>query len=258
MERPQPLLPVEGMRLASDPGQGLDAVALDTRELGHRPVDVVCGDQVGEVAAAFQVGEALPHLVVEDPAVLVDVFACRLVAVLEEDPLADLPFWDRDVRSIEHCKDPIKAPGGRESGGIYITTIQKFSEDIGLLSERSNIICISDEAHRLQLGVDHKLKKADKGVFTQCGFAEYLRQSFPNATYCGFTGTPIDATIMVFGPVVVSYMMKEFTDDGITVRIAYEPRLARVQLSEQQAKGIQRYYDKCAAGGSTPEQIEES
>lgn len=165
---------------------------------------------------------------------------------------------ENDVRSIEDRKDLKETLGDRESGGVYITTIQKFSEDIGLLSERSNIICISDEAHRSQLGVGHKLKKTDKGVFTQYGFAEYLRQSFPNATYCGFTGTPIDATIMVFGPVVDSYTMKESTDDGITVRIAYEPRLARVQLSEQQARSIQEYYDKCAATGSTPEQIEES
>lgn len=63
---------------------------------------------------------------------------------------------------------------------------------------------------------------------------------------------------MVFGPVVDSYTMKESTDDGITMRIACESRLARVQLSEQQAKGIQKYYDKCAAEGSTPKQIEES
>ena len=163
-----------------------------------------------------------------------------------------------DVRSIESRNDLKETLGGKESGGVYITTIQKFSEDIGLLSDRSNIICISDEAHRSQLGVGHKLKKTEKGVFTQYGFAEYLRQSFPNATYCGFTGTPIDATIMVFGPVVDSYTMRESTDDGITVRIAYEPRLARVQLSEQQAKDIQKYYDKCATEGSTPEQIEES
>ncbi len=90
------------------------------------------------------------------------------------------------------------------------------------LSDRSNIICISDEAHRTQTGVGAKLKKTDKGVFTTYGFAKYLRDSFPNATYCGFTGTPIDETIAVFGRVVDSYTMKESSDDGITVRIAYE------------------------------------
>lgn len=165
---------------------------------------------------------------------------------------------EKDVRSIETREDLAKTLGDRPSGGVYITTIQKFCENTGLLSERSNIICISDEAHRTQTGVGSKLKKTDKGVFTTYGFAHYLRTSFPNATYCGFTGTPIDETIAVFGDVVDSYTMKESSDDGITVRIAYEPRLARVIISDEQAKAIQKYYEACSEQGSTPEQIEES
>lgn len=165
---------------------------------------------------------------------------------------------DSNVRSIESRKDLTEALGGSASGGVYITTIQKFCESTGLLSERSNIICISDEAHRTQTNTGPKLKKTDQGVFTTFGFAKYLRDSFPNATYCGFTGTPIDETIAVFGPVVDSYTMKESSDDGITVRIAYEPRLARVILSEEQAKEIQKYYDKCTEDGANPEQVEES
>ena len=147
---------------------------------------------------------------------------------------------------------------GAESGGVFLTTIQKFCETTGLLSNRENIICISDEAHRTQTGVGSKLKKTDRGVHTTYGFAKYLRDSFPNATYCGFTGTPIDETIAVFGEVVDSYTMKESSDDGITVRIAYEPRLARVILSDGQAREIQKYYDKCTEEGSNPEQVEES
>lgn len=165
---------------------------------------------------------------------------------------------DTNVRSIESRKDLKNTLSARESGGVYITTIQKFCEDIGVLSERSNIICISDEAHRTQTGVGAKLKKTDKGVFTSYGFAEYLRRSFPNATYCGFTGTPIDEAVAVFGDVVDAYTMKESSDDGITVRISYEPRLARVILSDKDAKEIQKYYDECAKQGSNPEQIEES
>ena len=165
---------------------------------------------------------------------------------------------EEDVRSIETREDLAKTLGDRPSGGVYITTIQKFCENTGLLSKRSNIICISDEAHRTQTGVGSKLKKTDKGVFTTYGFAHYLRTSFPNATYCGFTGTPIDETIAVFGDVVDSYTMKESSDDGITVRIAYEPRLARVIISDEQAKAIQNYYEACSEQGSTPEQIEES
>ena len=165
---------------------------------------------------------------------------------------------ESDVRSIESRTDLAKTLKDRPSGGVYITSIQKFCEKIGLLSDRSNIICISDEAHRTQTGVGAKLKKTYKGVFTTYGFAKYLRDSFPDATYCGFTGTPVDETIAVFGDVVDSYTMKESSDDGITVRIAYEPRLARVILSDEQAREIQKYYERCAEQGSTPEQIEES
>ena len=95
-------------------------------------------------------------------------------------------------------------------------------------------------------------------MYTTYGFAHYLRESLPNAVYCGFTGTPIDESIAVFGKVVDSYTMKESSDDGITVRISYEPRLARVLLSDEDAKEIQKYYDECAEAGSNPEQIEES
>lgn len=163
-----------------------------------------------------------------------------------------------DVRSIETRKELGETLRGKQSGGVYVTTIQKFSEATGLLSDRANIICISDEAHRTQTGIGSKLKVSEKGVKESFGFAKYLRDSFPNATYCGFTGTPIDETIAVFGPVVDRYTMKESSDDGITVRIAYEPRLARVLLSDEQARKIQEYYDRCAYDGANPDQIEES
>lgn len=165
---------------------------------------------------------------------------------------------EEDVRSIESREDLKTTLKKKPSGGVYITTIQKFSESVGLLSDRSNIICISDEAHRTQTGVEAKLKTTDEGMFTSYGFAKYLRDSFPNATYCGFTGTPIDETVAVFGEIVDAYTMKESSDDGITVRIAYEPRLARVIVSEEKAKAIQDYYDQAAEQGATDEAIEES
>ena len=165
---------------------------------------------------------------------------------------------EEDVRSIETRKDMLETLKDKPSGGVYITTIQKFCESTGLLSDRCNIVCISDEAHRTQVGIGAKEKRDETGVYNTYGFAHYLRTSFPNATYCGFTGTPIDATEMVFGAEVDRYTMKESCDDGITVRIAYEPRLARVIISEEQAKDIQKYYERCAELGSSPEQIEES
>ena len=165
---------------------------------------------------------------------------------------------EEDVRSIETREDLGDTLRNRASGGVYITTIQKFCESTGLLSERSNIVCMSDEAHRTQTGVGSKLIMNEKGAFTRYGFAKYLRDAFPNATYAGFSGTPIDATYAVFGALVDRYTMRQSRDDGITVSIAYEPRLARVLLDGAQARKIQEYYDRCAEEGSNSEQIEES
>jgi type I restriction enzyme R subunit len=133
---------------------------------------------------------------------------------------AKMFLHDDNVKSIESRNDLQKELGSRESGGVYITTIQKFCESTGLLSSRENIICISDEAHRTQIDARPRLKITEKGVQTSYGFAKYLRDSFPNATYTGFTGTPIDETLHVFGDIVAKYTMKESCDDGITVQIA--------------------------------------
>ncbi len=163
-----------------------------------------------------------------------------------------------DVRSIENRQDLHDTLYEKPGGGVYITTIQKFCESIGCLSERSNIICLSDEAHRTQTGVGSYLKMTKDGAYTKFGFAKYLRDSFPNATYCGFTGTPIDETISVFGDVVDSYTMQQACEDGITVKIAYEPRLTKVNMSDEETQKIEDYYKKCEEIGSNPNQIEES
>jgi type I restriction enzyme R subunit len=134
--------------------------------------------------------------------------------------------------------------------------VQKFCESIGELSDRSNIICISDEAHRTQTNTGAKFD-AETGE-TKIGFAAALRKSFPNATYCGFTGTPIDETLAVFGDIVDAYAMKESVEDEITVNITYEPRLARVIVSDEQAKEINRYYEQCLIEGANEAQVEES
>lgn len=147
---------------------------------------------------------------------------------------------------------------GRKSGGVFLTTIQKFSEDINLLSDRANIICISDEAHRTQTNVEQNVTITDKGVKRSYGFAKYLHDSLPNATYVGFTGTPIDATIDVFGDVVDSYTMTESVNDGITRRIVYEGRAAKVFADHSKLQEIEDYYDKCAQLGANEYQIEES
>jgi len=147
---------------------------------------------------------------------------------------------------------------GRSSGGVFLTTIHKFTEDTQLLSDRKNIICISDEAHRSQTNLEQQLRQTSEGVRRSYGFAKYLHDSLPNATYVGFTGTPIDVTIDVFGPVVDAYTMTESVADGITRRIVYEGRAAKVMLDNAKLKEIEDYYAKCAEEGANNYQIEES
>mgnify|MGYP002624117888 CR=1 FL=1 len=159
------------------------------------------------------------------------------------------------IDSREHLGEMLR---GRTSGGVFLTTIQKFSEDISLLSDRANIICISDEAHRSQTGMGQHIRVTVDGVQKKYGFAKYLRDSLPRATYVGFTGTPIDASIEVFGPIVDRYTMIEAVDDEITRRIVYEGRAAKVILDSEKAKEIEEYYSKCAEEGANENQIEES
>lgn len=165
---------------------------------------------------------------------------------------------DEEVISVESRAELKTRLQGCKSGGVFLTTIHKFNESIELLTGRSNVICISDEAHRSQVNLDQKLKITDKGVERRYGFAKYLHDSLPNATYVGFTGTPIDATLDVFGEVVDAYTMKESVEDQITVRIVYEGRAAKVLLNEAKLKEIEEYYQKCAEDGANEYQIEES
>lgn len=169
---------------------------------------------------------------------------------------------DENIKCIEARDDESENKTGlkqelknRASGGVYLTTIQKFSEDIKLLSDRSNIICISDEAHRSQNNLDEKLVITDNGVEHKYGFAKYLHDSLPNATYVGFTGTPIDEMAQVFGEVVESYTMKESVADGITVNLVYEGRAAKVILDQKKVREIEEYYAQCEDEGANEAQI---
>ena len=165
---------------------------------------------------------------------------------------------DETVVSIESRDKLREELQGRESGGVYLTTIQKFTEDIQLLTDRTNVICISDEAHRSQINLDQKVRITDAGVERKYGFAKYLHDSLPNATYVGFTGTPVDGTIEVFGPVVDAYTMTESVRDGITVNLVYDGRAARVTLDQAKVREIEKYYEECEHLGANGHQIEES
>ncbi|PTP77960.1 type I restriction endonuclease subunit R [Vibrio splendidus] len=164
------------------------------------------------------------------------------------------------VKSRQDLRDKLQ---GIKSGGVFLTTIHKFTEDIELLSERTNIICISDEAHRSQVNLDKKVViKYQDGIAVDVketyGFAKYLHDSLPSATYVGFTGTPIDATLDVFGDAVDSYTMTESVNDEITVRIVYEGRAAKVILDNSKLEEVEKYYQACAEAGTNEHQIEES
>lgn len=165
---------------------------------------------------------------------------------------------DSTVESIESREMLRQKLQGRASGGVYLTTIQKFTEDTLLLSDRTNIICISDEAHRSQVNLEQQVRITENGVQRHYGFAKYLHDSLPNATYVGFTGTPIDATIDVFGPVVERYTMTESVKDGITVNLVYEGRAAKVTLDKDKLEEIEEYYAQCEEDGANEHQIEES
>ena len=165
---------------------------------------------------------------------------------------------DETVVSIDSREALRQELQGRTSGGVYLTTIQKFTEDLELLTDRTNVICISDEAHRSQINLHQKIKVTDEGVERKYGFAKYLHDSLPNATYVGFTGTPVDGTIEVFGPVVDAYTMTESVKDGITVNLVYDGRAARVTLDQDKVKEIEDYYAQCAVEGANEHQIEES
>ncbi len=159
------------------------------------------------------------------------------IACLREHPI--------QVDTTEKLKEALK----RSSGGIIFSTIQKFGAKSGefeLLSERDNIIIAADEAHRTQYGFKAKIdKKTGKKTY---GFAKYLRDALPNASFIGFTGTPIEfedkSTPAIFGEYIDIYDIQQSIEDKRTVKIFYESRLARLQLKKEQAKKLDEEIDE--------------
>ena len=166
------------------------------------------------------------------------------VQLLRQEPV--------QAESREHLKELLKVA----SGGIVFTTIQKFLPETGdtypKLSDRANIVVIADEAHRTQYGFEAKLldekdkeTKESIGKRIAYGFAKYMRDALPNATYIGFTGTPIESTDrntpQVFGNYIDRYDIKDAVDDGATVKIFYESRLAKVNLDEEGKRLIEEF-----------------
>ncbi|KHE91741.1 MAG: deoxyribonuclease, partial [Candidatus Scalindua brodae] len=242
----------EGAVMESPESYGLPGVK--TQSVGDRKGGVVWHTQGSgkSLSMVFYTGKIV--LALDNPTILVitdrndlddqlfDTFAASKQLLRQEPVQAE----DR-----EQLKELLKVA----SGGVVFTTIQKFQPDEGnvyeQLSDRENIIVIADEAHRTQYGFKAKTidDKDDKGNIIGkkivYGFAKYIRDALPNATYLGFTGTPIESTDVntpaVFGNYVDIYDILQAVDDGATVRIFYESRLAKIKLSEEGKKLIFDY-----------------
>ena len=174
---------------------------------------------------------------------------------LRQDPM--------HAESREHLKSLLD---GRQANGIIFTTMQKFEESFDCLSERRNIVVMADEAHRGQYGLAEKIKftKNEKGEEVAkrvIGTARIIRNSLPNATYIGFTGTPISSvdrsTREVFGDYIDIYDMTQAVEDGATRPVYYESRVIKLNLDEETLKLIDTEYDIMAANAD-PEVIEKS
>ena len=163
----------------------------------------------------------------------------------------------RQAESREHLQALLR----RSSGGVIFTTIQKFKPEPGeadypLLTERGNVVVIADEAHRSQYGFRAKVGRESGAI--SYGFAKYLRDALPNASFIGFTGTPIEnddvSTPAVFGDYIDVYDINHAVEDGVTVPIYYESRLARIELDEDEKPKIDAEVAEATAGETADEQ----
>jgi len=217
-----------------------------SREDGNRKVGVVWHTQGSgkSLSMVFYAGKIVLEL--DNPTIVVitdrndlddqlfDTFASSK-QLLRQEPI--------QANNRAHLKELLQTAGG----GIIFTTIQKFSpEDLSknfdLLSERRNIVVIADEAHRSQYGFGAKTLIKNGQAHTKYGFAKYLRDALPNASFVGFTGTPIEkedvSTTAVFGNCIDIYDIEQAVEDGATVRIYYESRLAKVHLKAEEKEKL--------------------
>jgi type I restriction enzyme R subunit len=217
-----------------DPGHyGLPSVA--AQATGDRRAGVIWHTQGSgkSLLMAFYAGRLVQHSAMKNP---------TLVVLTDRNDLDDQLF-----ATFSMCKDlirqtPVQAESredlqkllARASGGVIFTTLQKFGEVSEPLTERSNVVIVADEAHRSQYGLKAKVDRKTGEV--SYGFAKYVRDALPNASFIGFTGTPIEAadvnTPALFGHYIDIYDISRAVEDGATVPIYYESRLARIELDE--------------------------
>lgn len=225
--------------------------SVNSQPAGDRKAGVIWHTQGSgkSLLMAFYAGLLVKHPAMHNP---------TLVVITDRNDLDDQLFG-----TFSMCKDlirqtPVQATDrehlrqllDRASGGVIFTTIQKFSPEStatsAALTQRSNIVVIADEAHRTQYGFRAKVKR-DTGAISY-GFAKYLRDVLPKASFIGFTGTPIEAddvnTPAVFGNYIDIYDISRAVEDGATVPIYYESRLARIELDENERPKIDAEIDE--------------
>lgn len=243
---------IENKVLETPESYGLTGV--NTQPVGDRKGGVVWHTQGSgkSLSMVFYTGKIV--LVLDNPTIVVITDRNDLDDQLFDTFASSKQLLRQEPVQAESCtklKDLLKVA----SGGIVFTTIQKFYPDDGniyeKLSDRKNIVVIADEAHRTQYGfkaktVDFKNKNNEvTGKKIVYGFAKYLRDALPNATYLGFTGTPVENTDKntpaVFGNYVDIYDISQAVEDGATVKIYYESRLAKIALSEKGKKLVLKF-----------------
>lgn len=168
---------------------------------------------------------------------------------------------------ITSRKDLLEKIEQTKENGIFFATLQKIDKDNIVPNNRNNIVVISDEAHRSHYGLDEKIKMVKNGsneydLRATYGYEKYLRDALPNATFIGFTGTPVQNkhkdTTAIFGDIIDTYDMTQSIEDGSTVKLFYESRLAKVWLDDNKLKEIDQYYEDLQDEGVQTDLIEMS
>ena len=234
-------------------------------EDGDRKVGVVWHTQGSgkSLSMVFYSGQIITHPKMKNPTIVIltdrndlddQLFGTfgNCVGLLRQTPV--------QAKSRDHIKELLKVSGG----GVIFTTIQKFSPEEGsvydTLSERTNIVVVADEAHRSQYGFKGRLVEVEEGSEIRYGNAKYMRDALPNASYIGFTGTPIEkedkSTPAVFGKYIDVYDIKQAVDDGATVPISYEARLVKIKLEAKAASEIDELVGDIS--GMSEDQLEKS
>ncbi|MBK4729622.1 type I restriction endonuclease subunit R [Oxynema sp. CENA135] len=240
---------------------------------GERKVGVIWHTQGSgkSLSMAFYGGKIIQHPAMANP---------TLVVLTDRNDLDDQLFGTfskcskllRQTPTQADNRQDLKAKLQVASGGVIFTTIQKFAPDTPggeyeRLSDRQNIVFIADEAHRSQYGLSARVvKTTDKetgepGAYTAYGFAKYLRDALPNASFIGFTGTPIEATDkntkQIFGDYIDIYDIHRAVEDKATVKLYYEARLAKINLDESERPTIDPDFEELTEGEeqSTKQQL---